>query len=158
MDYSRKGDLGRLVGAFVFLSSLATVGVLAISPAVGASVPVWLDDAITEWNSENPAAPIRFVDIKNSFVWYRTAKSPEINHKRVRDGVYNIAEKNNYIRTEQEELITTAKPPSPTNPYSAKKCWKRSFTLDLEAGRQRLLTTLVCDDTGYWYAGFRVAD
>jgi hypothetical protein len=78
-----------------------------------------------------------------------------------------------YKLTDDEERVTTGKPPSPVSPYRTKKCWTRSFVLDIEelsnttaAGgrgssgksglRQRMLTSLVCDDKPYWLTGFRI--
>jgi hypothetical protein len=53
----------------------------------------------------------------------------------------------------------------------AKKCWSRSFVLNIQAEnhtiavgdepsgqRQRMLTSLVCEDSATWWAGFRVAN
>jgi hypothetical protein len=153
-DRSGKAAAVVIVG---FLLSLMTVSLLSITTGMAASVPVWLDDAITMHNSENPDLPVEFVDIKNSFVWYMTARVDPAQHVRIRENVYGIARANGYKQTEQEELVTTGKPPSPTDPHSAKKCWKRNFILELETGRQRLLTTLVCEDESYWFAGFRTA-
>jgi hypothetical protein len=133
------------------------VGLLSFTAGLAASIPAWLDDAISEHNEEHPDLTVEFVDIKNSFVWYMTPRVSATQHKRIRESVYEIAQENGYKRTEEEELVTTGKPPSPTDPYSAKKCWKRNFTLDLETGRQRLLTTLVCEDRSFWFAGFRIA-
>ena len=153
---SDRSDRAIVVLSGVFLG-LVVVSLFSISPGMAASVPAWLDAAIAKHNQEHPELPIEFVDIKNSFVWYMTPKTDPAEHQRIREDVYGIAKENGYLQTEEEELVTTGKPPSPTNPYSAKKCWKRNFTLDLETGRQRLLTTLVCDDTSYWFAGFRIA-
>jgi hypothetical protein len=137
---------------------LVTIGFLAAGLCHAASIPAWLDDAISKWNHENPAVQIRFVDIKDSFVWYMIPDTPETGHKVVRERTYTIAGAHGYQRTEAEELVTTGRPPSPVKPYKDKKCWTRSFTLNLEVGRQRLLTTLVCEDEGYWFAGFRIAE
>ena len=53
----------------------------------------------------------------------------------------------------------------------AKKCWSRSFVLNIQAEnntkavgdetsgqRQRMLTSMVCEDTNAWWAAFRVAN
>ena len=138
-----------------YIGLLAT-GLLASSSGHAASIPVWLDDAITTWNEENAAIQIRFVDIKDSYVWYMIPQTTETGHRLIRERVYAIAAKHGYQMTEAEELVTTARPPSQGN--KEKKCWNRSFTLDLEVGRQRLLTTLVCDDETYWFMGFRILE
>ena len=131
------------------------IGLIGIGAA---SVPAWLDDAITEWNLENPKVQIQFVEIKDSFVWYAVPNTPETGHAELRESIYGIVQRHGYQRTEAEELVTTGRPPSLDKSSSRdKKCWKRSFTLDLEVGRQRLLTTQVCADTTSWLAGFRVA-
>jgi hypothetical protein len=142
---------------FLGLAGLATFGILSLAPSHAASVPAWLDSAISERNARHPELPIEFVDIKDSFVWYRTAKVSETDHQRIRETLYEVARANGYKENETEELVTTGRPPSPGQAHTPKKCWNRSFTLDLDPGRQRLLTTLVCSDDGYWFAGFRVA-
>ena len=73
-----------------------------------------------------------------------------------RERVYAIAEAHGYQKTVEEELVTTGKPPVPNKPSKPRKCWSRSFTLDIDVGRQRMLTTLVCGDTAGYYAGFRI--
>ncbi len=139
----------------VILIACYWLGTAAIGAA---SVPAWLDAAITEWNQENPKVQIQFVEIKDSFVWYMVPNTPETGHVELRESIYGIVQRHGYQRTEAEELVTTGRPPSPNKSGSRdKKCWKRSFTLDLEVGRQRLLTTQVCADTTSWLAGFRVA-
>jgi len=136
-------------------AALLGLALLAGSPGHAASIPAWLDDAITTWNEENPAIEIQFVDIKDSYIWYMVPKTAETGHETVRERVYAIAARHRYQMTDAEELVTTARPPAAT---SNKKCWNRSFTLDIDAGRQRMLTTLVCDDTGRWLTGFRVLE
>jgi len=131
---------------------------LAGSVAQAASIPAWLDDAISVWNDENPATQIRFVEIKDSYVWYMIPKTEQTGNKAVRERTYAIAERHGYQKTEREELITTGRPPSPNKPYRDKKCWSRGFTLDLDVGRQRMLTTLVCDGDSDWFAGFRILE
>ena len=139
----------------VILIACYWLGIAAIGAA---SVPAWLDSAITEWNQENPKVQIQFVEIKDSFVWYIVPNTPETGHVELRESIYGIVQRHGYQRTEAEELVTTGRPPSPNKSGSRdKKCWKRSFILDLEVGRQRLLTTQVCADTTSWLAGFRVA-
>jgi len=131
--------------------------VLAAAPSGAASIPAWLDDAVTEWNKANPGRPIEFVDIKDSFVWYRIAQAGDGGSSEVRDRVYGIAQKSGYKKTTGEELVTTARPPSLSGgPATNKKCWSRSFTLDVAVGSQRMLTSLICEDTADWLAGFRV--
>ena len=146
------------------LRSLRTAVILIICYWIGlaavgaASVPAWLDGAITEWNEANPEIRIQFVDIKDSYVWYAVPNTPETGHAELRESIYGIVQRHGYERVEVEELVTTGRPPSPTKSASGdKKCWKRSFTLDLDTGRQRLLTTQVCADSPNWLAGFRVA-
>lgn len=124
------------------------------------SIPAWLDDGITHWNKENPASPLQFVDVKDSYVWYTLAGTTELESKAIRDRVYSIVYKNGYANSQDEEIVTTAKPPSPNGPAKAKKCWTRSFLRDIQKGsattEERMLTTLVCDDAPGWSAGFRV--
>jgi len=128
----------------------------AAGPSEAASIPAWLDDAITKWNKENPAVQIRFVEIHDSHVWYMVPSTPEIGHSELRERIYGIVQENGYERMEAEELVTTGKPPTPTDPYKAKKCWQRGFILDLDTGSQRVLTTLVCADGDNLFAGFRI--
>jgi len=161
---------------FLIAAHIAAVLVLClfgIDPCHAASIPAWLDEAISDWNGEHPAQRIEFVDIKDSYVWYIVPASREIGHKDVRASIYELVLAHQYKLTDQEELVTTGRPPTPTKPYTDKKCWRRSFLLDIEelsnttmggagqtrgrAGlRQRMLTTLVCEDGPYWFAGFRV--
>jgi hypothetical protein len=169
MDHRRgRFDLALFVGA---LAALAACSLLAAQPSRAASIPVWLDDAITDWNDAHPGIQIRFVDIKDSYVWYVIPDTPEIGHKDIRASIYEITTENKYQRTAEEELVTTGKPPSFTDAHKEKKCWTRSYVLNIEelsntravdnrgerAGqRQRMLTTLVCEDGDYWFAGFRI--
>jgi hypothetical protein len=120
---------------------------------------------------ENPGIQIRFVDIKNSYVWYVIPDTPEIGHEGIRSSIHEITTENKYKRTAEEELVTTGKPPSFTAAHQPKKCWTRSYVLDIDelsntrpadnggerpGQRQRMLTTLVCEDGEYWFAGFRI--
>ena len=156
-----------------FISSISIYVVLSFAGmgfSSAASIPVWLDDAITEWNDKTPNVQIAYLDIKDSYVWYMIPDTDDINSTDIRKGVFNLAIGNGYKITAEEELITTGKPPSPTAPYREKKCWTRSFVLDVQelsnttaAGsnqnsgiRQRMLTSMVCEDSQYWYAGFRI--
>jgi len=132
------------------------VVLLGAGPSQAASIPAWLDDAITKWNKENPAVQIRFVEIHDSYVWYTVPSTPEIGHQELRESIYGIVQGNGYERMEAEELVTTGKPPTPTDKYKDKKCWQRGFTLDLDTGSQRVLTTLVCAAEDNWFAGFRI--
>jgi len=147
------------------------IGLWAATPLSAGSIPAWLDDAISEWNAENEGMLIEFVDIKDSYVWYMIPDSPDIGHKEIRKSIYEMVQANGYKTTDQEELVTTGKPPSPIAPYKEKKCWTQSFVLDIEelsntkaAGgrgerpgmRQRMLTSLVCEDGPYYFTGFRV--
>lgn len=159
--------LGAAVAA-CFLAGLATA-----TPCNAASIPAWLDDAITEWNEANEATPIEFLEIKDDFVWYTIPKTKEIGSKDVRGSIYEMVQEHGYQQTDDEERVTTGKPPSPVSPYKTKKCWTRSWVLNIEelsnttsAGgrgrggrsgqRQRMLTSQVCDDTPYWVTGFRI--
>ena len=158
----------RIRGAIMLAACLAAV-VLAAAPCLAASIPAWLDEAITSWNERNPTLPIQFVAIKDSYVWYRVQESPEIGQKGIRDITYKIAQQNGYATTNEEELVTTGRPPSESGPSTAKKCWKRSFVKTLEgqantttvagdhAGvQQRMLTSMICEDGPYWALGYRI--
>ena len=140
----------------VISAGIVAIGLLSVGVASAASIPAWLDDGITKWNQENPETRIQFLDIKDSFVWYMVPKTEELDMLQVRQRIYAIAEANGYEKTVDEELVTTGKPPSPTAPYQAKKCWNRNFTLTVDVGRQRMLTTAICEDTGNWFTGFRI--
>ena len=140
----------------LFSVGILTLGLLAAGLTLAASIPAWLDDAISNWNQENPETPIQFLDIKDSYVWYTMPSTAEIGHAEIRERVYAIVEAHGYQKTVEEELVTTGRPPSPSGPSKTKKCWSRSFTLDIDVGRQRMLTALVCGDTTGYYAGFRI--
>ncbi|HEX4824088.1 MAG TPA: hypothetical protein VFV19_07225 [Candidatus Polarisedimenticolaceae bacterium] len=153
----------RIVTGIFFMS-------LAVA-ARAASVPAWLDESITKWNSVNPADQIRFVNIKDSFAWYDMAKGGSVDQKEIRDRVNTIVLKNGYQPLDDEELVTTGKPPVSSGRAMQKKCWSRSFVLNIQAQnntiavgdehsgqRQRMLTSLVCEDTNAWWAAFRVAN
>ena len=156
-------------------AAVLTISLLAAVPCHAASIPAWLDDSITDWNDKNPDVQIRFVDIKDSFVWYRIPDTAEVGSKDIRESVYDIVLGNGYKRTDDEELITTGRPPEPTTPGIDKKCWRRSYVLDIEqlsnttssggyggtnnarpGQRQRMLTSMVCADGANWFAGFRI--
>jgi len=153
-------------------AALLAAGVAATTPCDAASIPAWLDDGISKWNDENPDVPIRFVNIKDSFVWYDVPKTPEVGSKRLRDGVRKIVLGNGYEPLDDEETVTTGKPPVASGASTPKKCWSRSYVLNVQAQgntkavgddeaagqRQRMLTSYVCDDTTTWWAAFRVAD
>ena len=142
------------------------------TPCDAASIPAWLDDAITGWNEKNEATQIEFLEIKDDYVWYMIPYTSEIGSKDIRERIYEMVAEHGYNVTDDEERVTTGKPPSPVSPYKTKKCWTRSFVLDIEqlsnttaAGgrsggrsglRQRMLTSLVCDDKPYWVTGFRI--
>ena len=136
--------------------SILPLCLLSAGFAVAASIPAWLDDAITTWNQENPELPIEFVDIKDSFVWYMVPHNDEIGVAEIRQRIQRIVEAHGYEKTVEEELVTTGKPPTPLKPYQPKKCWRRSYTLTVDVGRQRMLTTMVCQDTAHWFTGFRI--
>ena len=154
---------------------LASLGIIAAATFATTlfattSIPSWLDDGISKYNAANPKAPIRFVDIKDSFVWYDMAKGTDVDHKVIRERVNKIVLEHGYQPMDDEESVTTGKPPVAQGPALAKKCWSRSFVLNIEAQsntkaiggqaaqRQRMLTSLVCDDTSSWWAGFRTLD
>ena len=150
------------------LTSATVLAVLAL-PCVAASIPAWLDDGISSWNRQNPESRIEFVNIRDSFVWYQMPKT-EVDHTLIRERLNTIVLKNGYVPMDDEELVTTGKPPVQSGRVMAKKCWSRSFVLDLQAQanakttgdtsatqRQRLLTSLVCEDESVWWAAFRVA-
>jgi hypothetical protein len=137
---------------------------------MAASVPAWLDDAISNWNTAHPETQIRFVDIKDSFVWYDMPKTTEVGQKQIRERVNNIVLGNGYEPLDDEELVTTGRPPVTMGRSAEKKCWSRSFVLNVSAQsdtkaiggessgqRQRMLTSLVCEDSAAWWAAFRVA-
>jgi hypothetical protein len=150
------------------IATIATIACLAgFGIAQAASIPAWLDDAITKWNDANKPTQISFVDIKDEYVWY-TVPNDKANHQDIRKSIYDIVQENGYKPTDNEERITTARPPA----SKQKKCWTRSFVLDIqelsnttaagdESGsdtglRQRMLTSLVCQDSSQWFAGFRI--
>jgi hypothetical protein len=149
-----------LLPSLAWCAGLLAIGLLSTTPSNANSVPAWLDDAITEWNKANPASTIRFVDIKDSYVWYTMAATPELGSKEIRGRVFNIATKHGYAPSQDEEMVTTAKPPSPAGPAKAKKCWSMNYMRDIQKGnslsQERMLTTLVCEDGANWAAGFRV--
>ena len=150
------------------LATLTTIVCLAACGiAQAASIPAWLDDAITKWNDANKPTQISFVDIKDEYVWYKVP-ADKTNQQDIRKSIYDIVQENGYKPTDNEERITTARPPA----TKQKKCWTRSFVLDIQelsnttaAGeggggdnglRQRMLTSLVCQDSSQWFAGFRI--
>ena len=153
-------------GAACFIAAIA-----ATVPGHAAAVPAWLDDGISKWNAKNPGTEITFVNIKDSYVWYNMPKGDKLDQKMIRDRVNSIVLGNGYKPLDDEELVTTAKPPVASGRAMAKKCWSRSFVLDIQAQnntkavgddpsgqRQRMLTSLVCDDNAQWWAAFRVAN
>jgi hypothetical protein len=149
-----------LVAAAAYGACLLTLGLFATTPCSAGSIPAWLDDSITSWNEKNPQSRIEFVAIKDSYVWYTMAATPELGSKEIRARVYNIAYKNGYVNNQDEELVTTGKPPTASGPSKEKKCWTRSFLRDIQKGSpttvERMLTTLVCEDGPNWAAGFRI--
>lgn len=159
----------QLIGSFAIL---AVASLLTVSPSSAQSIPAWLDDAITEWNDENPGTRFDFVDIKDAFIWYWVPDTDEIGGKDIRSAVYSQVQRHGYTVMDQEELVTVARPPVPSGPNVERKCWRRSFILNIReqsnttmAGggtgqsgqRQRMLTSMVCDAVDHWYAGFRIA-
>jgi hypothetical protein len=158
--------LGTLAVAASFGAAL-----LVATPAPAASVPAWLDEGISNWNQKNPSAVIRFVSIKDSFVWYDMPKTAELGQKQIRERLKTIVYGNGYEPMDEEDLVTTGKPPVTSGRSAPKKCWSRSFVYNIQAQsntkavddasaaqRQRLLTSLICEDASVWWAAFRVAD
>jgi hypothetical protein len=154
--------LRKTLATMVCSVGMIAIGLLAPTPSNAASIPAWLDDSITSWNTNNPTSAIQFVDIKDSYVWYTMAATPEISSKEIRARVYGIAYKNGYANTQDEEIVTTGKPPQANGPVKTTKCWTRSFLRDIQQGDstngtvERMLTTLVCQDGTNWSAGFRI--
>jgi hypothetical protein len=155
----------------IVIAVLCTAAVLAAAPCNAASIPAWLDDAITSWNGRNPGLQFQFAGIKDSFVWYRIPGTPEIGQKEIRGAAYKLLQEHGYTTMDDEELVTTGRPPTDGGPSTPKKCWRRSFvrTLDnigntTEVGgehagiQQRLLTSMVCEEGPTWATGFRVSD
>ncbi len=145
--------------------------VFAAAPCSGASIPAWLDEAITSWNERNPTQQFRFAGIKDSFVWYRIQRAPGIGPAEIRGAAYKLVQGHGYVTTDDEEMVTTGKPPADAGASTPKKCWRRSFVLSLDSlsnttavggehsgVRQRMLTSMVCDDNPEWAAGFRVSE
>ena len=150
--------------------ALLLLGALAAGPVLAAAIPAWLDDGITKWNSNNPDTKIRFVDIKDDYAWFDVPNSTKTDGQRLREAINKIVMGNGYQPLNEEELVTTAKPPVPSGPARAKKCWSRSFVMNVKAQshtkavgdgpagqQQNMLTSLVCEDETTWWAAFRVA-
>ncbi len=158
-----------LVAVAFCSAGLWALAAVSMTPCRAGTIPAWLDDAVTAYNQKNPGSVFEFVDIKDSFVWYRVPAKSSFGPKELRDAAYRIVQGHGYVTTDEEEMVTTGKPPAST---SALKCWRRSFVLTMEklsntqavganetAGlRQRMLTSLICDGGDYWNAGFRIAD
>jgi hypothetical protein len=167
-----EGDDMRARQGFAALCAVSFLAVAAaIVPSHAAAVPAWLDDGISKWNAANPGTEITFVNIKDSYVWYNMPKGDKIDQKKIRERVNSIVLGNGYKPLDDEEMVTTAKPPVTGGRAMAKKCWSRSFVLDIQAEnntkavgddpsgqRQRMLTSMVCDDNAQWWAAFRVAN
>jgi len=138
--------------------ALGFVGILclAVSALHAASIPAWLDQAITDFNKNNPTSPIEFVAIKDQYAWYKLPKGGGVDAAAIRSRVYGIAQSSGYSKMSPEELVTTARPPVPSGPAVQKKCWSRSFTMTIQAGQERLLTSLICEDSADWKMAFRV--
>src|SRR5262245_34285787 len=173
----RRAPMLRGGGDVMKLSTLAGAAIcgaalLVATPTPAASVPEWLDEGISSWNQKNPDAAIRFVSIKDSFVWYDMPKSAELGQKQIRERLKNIVYGNGYEPMDEEDLVTTGKPPVTSGRSAPKKCWSRSFVYNIQAQsntvaagdddhsgqRQRLLTSLICEDASVWWAAFRVAE
>jgi hypothetical protein len=156
----------------VAAAAFVCAALFAGAPAHAASVPAWLDEGISVWNEANPADAIRFVNIKDSYVWYDMPKSAEISQKMIRERLKSIVYRNGYEPMDEEDLVTTGKPPVTAGRSTPKKCWSRSFVYSIQAQsntkatgddetagqRQRLLTSLICEDSSVWWAAFRVAE
>jgi hypothetical protein len=135
---------------------LAACALLATVPSRAASIPAWLDQAITDFNKNNPTSTIEFVAIKDQYAWYRLPKGGGIDAAGIRTKVYGIAQSSGYSKMSPEELVTTARPPVPSGAATQKKCWSRSFTMTVTTGQERLLTSLICEDSADWKMAFRV--
>ncbi|HEX5042472.1 MAG TPA: hypothetical protein VFV75_06175 [Candidatus Polarisedimenticolaceae bacterium] len=142
----------RILGAL----GLAACALLGSVPSRAASIPAWLDQAITTFNTNNPTTPIEFIAIKDQYAWYRLPKGGGIDAADIRTKVYGIAQSSGYSTMSPEELVTTARPPVPSGAATQKKCWSRSFTMTVTTGQERLLTSLICEDTADWKMAFRV--
>jgi hypothetical protein len=162
-------EIRRIAAAGMLVAAL--VAVLVTVPCLAASIPSWLDDGISKWNTANPQSPIRFVDIKDSYVWYDLPRTADMGHAQIRERLNKIVMDHGYKPMDDEEMVTTGKPPVTSGRVMAKKCWSRSFVLNLTAQadtkavgdaspgqRQRMLTSLVCEDSKTWWAAFRVAE
>jgi hypothetical protein len=157
----------------VAVAALLCAGLLAAAaPAHAASIPAWLDEGITNWNQANPDAAIRFVTIKDTYVWYDMPKAQDLGQKQIRERLKAIVHRNGYEPMDEEDLVTTGKPPVASGRSTPKKCWSRSFVYSIKAQsdtkavgddetagqRQRLLSSLICEDSSVWWAAFRVAE
>jgi len=153
------------------LAAVLAAGVMVATPCGATSLPAWLDDGISTWNTAHPDTRIRFVAIKDSFVWYDMSKAADLGHQQIRERLNTIVLGHGYKPMDDEERVTTGKPPVESGASTPKKCWSRSFVLDIEAQsntkavggespgqRQRMLTSLVCEDTATWWAAFRTLD
>ena len=148
-----------LVDAMARCAGILIIAVTATTMGHAVQIPAWLDDGIAQWNKENPENPIRFVDVRDSYVWYTMAATSQLSAKEIRGKVYGIAYKNKYANTQDEEIVTTARPPVKDGVSTSKKCWSRSFIRDVDTNSpttsQRMLTTMVCEDPPNWSLGFR---
>jgi len=148
----------------------AVAALVALTTAGATSIPAWLDDGISKYNAANPASKIRFVDIKDQYVWYDMDKTSEVGGKQIRTRINEIVLENGYKPMDDEEKVVTGRPPAKGAAKGQKKCWSRSFVLNLKAQsdtkavgdespgqRQRMLTSMVCEDSATWWAGFRTA-
>jgi hypothetical protein len=152
------------------LAMLVVAGAVAL-PCVAATIPAWLDAGISKWNSANPGTQLQFMNVKDSFAWYQMPKAPDHTLVQMRDRVNTVVLGQGYKPLDDEEMVTTGKPPVTSGRVQPKKCWSRSFVLDIQAEnntiavgdepsgqRQRMLTSMMCEDTATWYAAFRVAN
>ena len=147
------------VGA-AYCATLVMIILFAAAPGSAASIPVWLDDAVTQWNEENPTNQFEFIGIQDQFVWYSlsaapevapeetpdtsaspdpaseetddTSASPKIGSKDIRERIYQLVHRNGYINMKDAEFVTTKTPLIPNKPMTKKKCWTRSFVRDVK--------------------------
>ena len=103
------------------LAALGCVAVLAAGiVAFATSIPSWLDDGISKYNAKNPNATLRFVQIKDQFVWYDMAKSTDVTLPQIRERIKQIVLDHGYAPMDDEEQVTTGRPPVAQGASAAK--------------------------------------